>query len=291
MTILYNHATAPIRLEWPTDWPTAVNAVTLAIYSKDGTVLRAASATTVPAATTTTANAVAGDTAIAVTAAGTFAVGDVIRLSRAGGVFEDVPIQKITGLAFTLGRALRYDYATGSAVSPRHCTTTQATTTTTTWTLGLQVELVWQPNTATPAHTDLDEVRSQEFSLAGLRETFAAAYPDEYRAIEARWDVMVRIVELRVKARMLRWPQRYIDTLVDQKMLEPIMLGEIRYQMLDSGGSAWSDEMVNARKYLDEQWKTFADQATWFDTNEDHTEDKENEISFTGSWRPSGRVW
>ena len=288
--ILYNHASAPLRLEWPTDWPSGVTAVTLAIYGKDGTALRTPTASTVPAATTTTAIATAGDTALSVTAVGTFVPGDVIRLVSVAGVYEDVPIQSIVGTMLALGRALRFDYAIGTAVRPRHCTATQATTTVATWTKGLQVSLVWQPNTATPAHTELTEVRSQEFSLAGLRETFAAMYPDEYRSIEARWTVMAGQAELRIKSRLLGWPERYIDTLVEQRALEPVTLDEIRLLSLMAGGSQWSDEIPVARTSLAEQWKVFDERAKWFDTNEDHIEDTDKEI-WSGEWRPSGRTW
>lgn len=288
--ILYNNANAPLRLEWPSDWPNGVTGVTLAIYGTDGTVLRSALAATLPAATTTATSIVAGDTAVRFTAVGTFAPGDVFRLLSAYGVYEDLPIKSIDGTTVVFTRAARNDYATGSAIKPRHCTATQATTTVATWTKGREVSCVWQPSTATPAHTEMATVRSQEFSLAGLRETFAALYPDEYRAIEARWVAVEGQAELRIKARLMGWPQKFADVLVDQRALEPVTLDEIRLVALMSGGSQWADELTVARQSLAEQWKIFDERAKWFDDNEDHVEDKDKEV-WSGEWRPSGRTW
>jgi len=195
-----------------------------------------------------------------------------------------VTVDSITGLVVTLSRPLRYDHPATSVVEARHVTATQATTAAA-WVVGDRLQLVWKPNTTTPAHTEIVELRSRAFALAGLRSTYQALYPDEYRLIEDRWDTLESQSALRVSMTIAAGG-RSVNALKDQRALEPVMLGEIRKAAL-TGASQWQDRAEPHGKDLAQLWERFLSAPNWYDQNEDDTK-ASSEVA-DQVWRPGYR--
>ena len=285
--LLQGSAAAPCRLEFPTSWPDDVTAVTYTIRDARGDTLVAATAATVPAADALTAAADVGDTEIGLNAL-VPAAGDVLRIKGATTRAEDVKAVGVAAYVVSLARDLRYDHGMGAAVRCRFATATVDTTDADVWTPALRAIVTWQPNTATPAHTEEVIVRPAALAIAGLRETFDALYPDEYRLAEERWAVLEQQAVYRVGLRA-RAAGRFIDALKAQKELEPIMLDTIRLSLLTSAAGRWEDRIPQAERQLAADWAAFDAAAAWFDDNHDDAEGP-SEIGDAG-WRPTGRGW
>ena len=291
--LLYDHAAAPLRLEFPSSWPDAVAAVNIGIADTRGTVLLAPAAATVWAGTTLAANAAAGDTTVTLTGVAGLVRGDTLRVYTATVPAEDFTVKSITGTVVTLSRALLYDHTAGASVVGRFATATVDTTVTDTWSIALRAIITWTPDTATPVITDEAIVRPAALALAGLRERFVVVYPDEYRAIEARgpdgWDKLEGEARRRVEARLLS-TGRFLDALKRQISIEPIMMDTIRLLVMVSSGSKWTNQIPTVERMLAAAWEDFNRHAEWYDDNHDGVE-QSRELKAAAPWNPIGRSW
>ena len=131
-------------------------------------------------------------------------------------------------------------------------------------------------------------VREYVTAITGLREKFLARWPDEYKLAEERWTGLEDQAMLAVRMRLAQ-DRREIDAITDQRMLESVVLSEIRMFVLEGGGSKWTDEIEHHRTRMGEEWATLRAMPLWADDNQDGVKTT-SEVQ-DAAWYPLGRVW
>lgn len=282
--LLYNTAAGAVRFEYPNSWDVeTITDVTLTIADKSGSSLLTATSATEYVATKLETAATAGARTITLkSTAGALVRGDRLRIALPD---EDVVVDSYnsTTKVVTLRDSLRMAHEDEAAVSGMWSTYSLNTSSTTTFTAGLEVVLTWNPNNSDSSVTELAYVQGSAMAVQEYRERFASLYPTEYEIAEARLDSVHAEAMSRLKYR-LQGRNMNMNKIVDQAIFAPALLDYMRWLIVLSGGGAFASERESAWAAFLQSEESLCSQPVWVDDNEDGVE-ADSEVEVHEPWR------
>lgn len=286
--IQYNDSSFTLRFEYPAGWNAqSITGVNITITDVEGNSLLAATAATLYTATTLGAAASVGDSTITL-ASGASAVSPGDRLQIAAsttGPTEDITAQSYnsTTRVITLERELRYAHTSAAAVKGLWCTYALSTSTTTTWTKGLQVLIDWDPDTDDLPVRERGEVVISAYGPADFVERFRTIYPDEYDAFVDNLNNLVEEARRQLDTSLLSHGC-LMDRIQDQSLLTPVLAALVRRLIAFSGGDRSEHEQDVANKEYARLFDELTRLPIWADDDQDGIRDEE-EIDDYGDWQ------
>ena len=236
------------------------------------------------AATTLSSAVTAGASSISVADGTGWVAGDVIKLADTGDGSELVEIQGIDTSGspdvIELADYVKFDHASAGAVSSRMLTYDLDASTTTTYTAGLELVIVWGTN-STPTAWDIDlppqretgVILQRSANVSGLQDTFSHTYKQLAGKIEpGDWEHLEKLVWDRLRSRFVEYG-RDIDRVVEMDQLTPVFLAELAYHLTNTGDSSLNDEAARLEKDRDNLIIMYSKARIWEDSDQDDTKD------------------
>jgi hypothetical protein len=166
-------------------------------------------------------------------------------------------------------------YIAGDAGNEIHTVKGHDTSTVATWTVGLNVSLLWTPTGGGQAFTEMAQVGRRTLAIEGLEERFRAVYPRAYADFlepEKKFSLMREESERQLKAELLSNGLN-MDRIVDQDTIAPVLMARMAYLWTLNGDVNKEDE----RKALGSEYNKLVAQLIrdpiWQDSDEDLVED------------------
>lgn len=294
--IQYNTTATTLRLEYPAEWDvTTLTDVKITVKDQDGADLLAATSCTEYTATTLAEDADQyADEIVLASTAGDLKAGDAIHLS---GV-EQAEIHRVRGYDTVSKTAqiegiLEFEHLTGDTVRGLWCTYSLNTSTTTTFTAGLYMTIVWTPYFSTVAGTSITEaaqIAKVTLDLAGIEKRFSRLYPRAYDAFKDPYDRFAdMLAEAEGQVRQeLQAAAMDTERLIDQGVIAPATMAKMAFLWTFSGDEAIKDERDFYASEYDKQIAIVKALPVWQDIDQDYDKDDDevttNEATFENGW-------
>jgi hypothetical protein len=276
--IPFGSSAVPLKLEYPAEWdPKLVTGVTLTVLDRDGDELMAADSATVYTQTTLNADVDAFASSIVLdSGADDLEIGESLLIEGIlGDEFARVKGYDTATQTAELESILENEHDSGENVWGRFCDYSLDVSTTTTYTAGILLTLLWTPTGSGGPITQQVQVAKSALDLSGLELTFSRIYPRAYKALTStvgRFNDVSDEAERQVTFELMAEGfdiQRLIDT---DSMMGPIMAKMAWLWVLNGDDNTEDERRVISGEY-DTQMSMLKAAHLWVDHDQDRIED------------------
>lgn len=279
--IKYNDSSFTIRFEYPPSWA-EVASVTLTINDTGGTELLAATAATVWTTTATAAAVSVGDAYVEIsTPTDKPQPGDRYRIPgasvAAGGPPEIFTLYRwdSDNSYMYAEKEFRHPHPASANITAQWCTYALDTSTVATWTKGRQLVLIWTPNNDAFPVYERAEIAISDYSAADFESRFEILCPREHQVVKANnKDIGEYYTEAREQLRIaLRSRGMFLERVVDQTIVMPVLMAFTRYLVTLQGGERWEAQREAAQAEYVRLFEELTNNPIWIDMDQDQARD------------------
>ncbi len=280
-TIKYGDDAFQLRMDFPPTWnlhKQVPGAVTIAIYkASDGSELVAPTTARIPLGGMLASAVSDGDVAFTLTESPEGQIkGDPMRvLKSAMGPAETVFVEVVENTRIVLREPLRYDHGSGAMVNSLFATYNLNASDAATWVKGLEVRIVWDPNTDDDPYEEPAIVKVGTFELEGLAGDFQLEYPNEWTNIKDKFDHFARKAQRATANDLLARSSRVdIDRLINKDGLRDAIIARIACDAnMAAGVDTRKEEIKLCWSIYERELANFAAISQWIDTDQDGKKD------------------